>query len=461
LILLLVCLGAGTMCASAQGSSILFLRDSNIWIANPDGSGPRQVTSDGTSGSPYLYVSTAKQGSPAVVGFLRYDASGSPSFVYGTVNPDGSGYATDPASGMAGFTQGDDHQMALDAVGDRIAWSRATNIGHGETFSPYSVGIDGSNEESVSRAGSAVDTIFGDPTGQSLLFDDNVASDYRDANNSAEGWPLAPAVCTHGTSASGFVRQLPVGDGGTLAAPAAYYCPAGNTDLFQPALSPDGQTIAAAANTTPNSGSNPSFTSGQPRLVVFPTSAVASGSTPTSLTFLTPDGPSAGRPDFSPDGTQIVFSGPDGIYVVPTAGGSATKVLDNASIPAWSPYTLPAGGTGGIGGTGGTGGTGGSGGTTGGTASRPDTRISGRAISKRRHSAAFKFKAIGHAAGFQCALVKHRKLRRGHRQPKPTFSRCSSPKAYEHLAHATYTFYVRAGNAAGYDLTPAGTSFRI
>src|SRR5436309_11299743 len=98
------------MCAPAQASSIMFLRDSNIWIANPDGSAAKQVTADGTSASPYLFVSTAKQGNPALVGFLRYEASGSPAFVYGTVHPDGSGYTPVPVSGMAGFTQGDDHQ---------------------------------------------------------------------------------------------------------------------------------------------------------------------------------------------------------------------------------------------------------------------------------------------------------------------------------------------------------------
>jgi hypothetical protein len=149
-------------------------------------------------------------------------------------------------------------------------------------------------------------------------------------------------------SASGLVRQeaQPLQSNVAGPQPLAYYCPAGNTDLFQPALSPDGQTIVAQALTTPNTGSNPSLPSGQPRLVTFPVSAAASGATPTPLTFLTPDGLGAGRPDFSPDGTQVAFSGPDGVYVMPAGGGTPQRVLTDASNPAWSPYTLPSQGPG-------------------------------------------------------------------------------------------------------------------
>jgi hypothetical protein len=90
--------------------------------------------------------------------------------------------------------------------------------------------------------------------------------------------------------------------------------------------------------------------------------------------------------------------------------------------------------------------------------SRPNTKLTGKSISKRMHSASVKFKAVGRASGFQCALVKKRT---GRKLPKPRFSRCGSPKAYKHLRHASYKFYVRALNAAGHDLTPAMASFSI
>lgn len=59
---------------------------------------------------------------------------------------------------------------------------------------------------------------------------------------------------------------------------------------------------------------------------------------------------------------------------------------------------------------------------------------------------------------FECALVNHKAA---HRPPKPWFSSCSSPERYTHLAHGSYTFYVRARNGAGADPTPAKASFTI
>ena len=82
----------------------------------------------------------------------------------------------------------------------------------------------------------------------------------------------------------------------------------------------------------------------------------------------------------------------------------------------------------------------------------PGTKVTKAKISSKHQQATFSFKAIGTATGFQCALVK--KL-------KPTFKACKSPKTYEHLKPAKYTFEVRAFNAFGTDLTPAKKSFTI
>src|SRR5215213_5661011 len=54
----LAALGIGAMLALASAApvaadSLVFIRDSNVWLSNPDGSGQYQVTLDGTATSPY------------------------------------------------------------------------------------------------------------------------------------------------------------------------------------------------------------------------------------------------------------------------------------------------------------------------------------------------------------------------------------------------------------------------
>jgi hypothetical protein len=52
----LAALGIGAVLAlapPAMADSLVFIRDNNVWLSNPDGSGQYQVTLDGTAGSPY------------------------------------------------------------------------------------------------------------------------------------------------------------------------------------------------------------------------------------------------------------------------------------------------------------------------------------------------------------------------------------------------------------------------
>jgi DNA-binding beta-propeller fold protein YncE len=71
----------------------------------------------------------------------------------------------------------------------------------------------------------------------------------------------------------------------------------------------------------------------------------------------------------------------------------------------------------------------------------PRTRITKAVISSKHRDAKFSFRAIGSATGFRCALVKP--------HHRPAFSSCRSPKSYRDLKPASYTFEVRALNAAG------------
>ena len=64
-ILLIAALAAGALLAApaaAGASSIVFAKNGNVWLANPDGSGQYQVTLDGTPGDPYESPSQADDG---------------------------------------------------------------------------------------------------------------------------------------------------------------------------------------------------------------------------------------------------------------------------------------------------------------------------------------------------------------------------------------------------------------
>jgi hypothetical protein len=49
--------------ATASADSIVYIKDGNVWLANPDGSGHYQVTLDGTPTDPYESPSQADDGS--------------------------------------------------------------------------------------------------------------------------------------------------------------------------------------------------------------------------------------------------------------------------------------------------------------------------------------------------------------------------------------------------------------
>ncbi|HET9101995.1 MAG TPA: PASTA domain-containing protein [Solirubrobacteraceae bacterium] len=309
---------------SADASSIFFIRDGNIWAAAPDGSRAVAVTTDGTPSSPYDFVASAK--TAPVLAFHRGGNSGSQ---FGSLKPDGTGITVNPDN--ASMEVANQFFTHLDAAGDRMTWAQKRHTSDLQYFAA-SVGLDASAPQEIYHAASTMDArnvTFGDPAGSSLLFTD-VGTNYAIAGSE---------VCDATDSYTDvLVLQTPAALGsGAAPDPTAVYC-ADNTILSAPALSPDGSTIAAEADST-TAGS-----SGQ--IVTIPIGGgVASASAQSPLTPLTPANSGDTLPDFSPDGSQIVFQGPGNtIDTVSTAGGPATQILTNASVPAWSPYTLPASG---------------------------------------------------------------------------------------------------------------------
>lgn len=73
---------AGACCAAAlvgpapaAADSLVFIKDGNVWLSNPDGSGQYQVTQDGTADNPYMSPSQADDGTIVVA---RDEPNGGP-----------------------------------------------------------------------------------------------------------------------------------------------------------------------------------------------------------------------------------------------------------------------------------------------------------------------------------------------------------------------------------------------
>ena len=99
--------------------------------------------------------------------------------------------------------------------------------------------------------------------------------------------------------------------------------------------------------------------------------------------------------------------------------------------------------------------------TTGKSATPPPGSVLKQAsVSSRHHSAKFTFAATGDATRFQCALVREPKAKHK-KAPKPSYSKCSSPKTYKHLKRGSYEFFLRAVGPGGTDATPATHRFKI
>ena len=368
LVVILAALGAlGIGAASAQASSIFFIRSSNVWVANPDGSGATQVTTDGGNGYPYVWVSAAKGAEK--VAYLRANDANTPRQEFGTMNPDGSGSAINPDNAnMQPQAVSAGTMVSIDNGGDRLAWPKSYNAFCysicNTDFAAYSEGVDGSDQEHIVST-QATNVTFGDPAGQTLLFNDvGVGSSFSDM----------PAGCQRTTTRYILVRQAPAPTGGTPGTPSVYCVP--NLDLVAPALRPDGQAIAAMQSDN--------LADGTQSIVTMPIDGVANDASATPVTQVTSPG-TAETPDFSPDGTQIAFEGAGNtIDTVPASGGSPQQILTDAGSPAWSRYTLPGGGSGsGSNSGGGSGQTGGGGSTqTGQTCTVP--KLKGKTVAKAR-----------------------------------------------------------------------------
>ena len=90
----------------------------------------------------------------------------------------------------------------------------------------------------------------------------------------------------------------------------------------------------------------------------------------------------------------------------------------------------------------------------------PNTRLLTEHISSKRHSARFRFTAVGGATRFQCALLRT-PTRKHAKMPSPRYSACRSPKIFSRLKVGRYVLRVRAIGAGSAEEIPAIYRFKI
>jgi hypothetical protein len=296
--------------ASAAAGSIAFVREHNIWIAAPDGSNAKQLTSAGG----YEFVSAAKGSGAPLLGFSQLTSSGT---AYGVLSAAGGApqaLTTKPQPADPFF------DANIDAAGDRLnyVWQLADPSVPGG-YRPVFAVANVNGTPNLEGGGFAVqNTDFADPGGQTVVWSGLVHGAFSPSNADS---------CAEGQVGLGI--ETPAGEGGLDGGqPTEVICPAGDATT-QPSASPDGTKIAA---TVTASGGGNSI------IEVFAKANAAPG------TALTAPALNASEPDWSPDGTQIAVAGANNtIWTMPAQGGAPTEILTNATRPAWTPYVIPGG----------------------------------------------------------------------------------------------------------------------
>jgi dipeptidyl aminopeptidase/acylaminoacyl peptidase len=287
--------GAATLCAapSAGADALLYRCGPNLCRVAPDGTGRKQLTSDGRPEGPtYSWLSASRDGSRMAVSKATY------AYVL-----DGSGRQLGgalPRGGIALVAQiaPDASQVVtLELLGETQPPPFTAPPGTPPTFGfiPYMfiTKPDGSGREAVARA--VVNTAW---DGGRLL---------RDDGSSQPPYPRGVCLLASNTDfeCERDVARDPV------------------NDLSAPAVSPDGRLLAVARSPSEqNAGVGP--------IVLYD---VGTGQLIRTLT----GGSGDGLPNFSPDSRRLAFSRGNDIYVIAVDGapGSERRIVSGGLQPVW------------------------------------------------------------------------------------------------------------------------------
>jgi hypothetical protein len=305
---LLVCVG------SAHASSWVYVKDHNVWLANPDGTGARQLTTDGSEELPYASPSQADDGTILAGRGLRFVKLDRQGHQIGPLLP--SILVGKPANALA--VGPFDPKLSPD--GHKLVYWIGT----------WSTWFDYGTSTSWTDPRDAViwqDADSGAQLGFTMFYEKpSWLQDSRHALLSQPGNRLAAQIV--GSAIAGSHNDVTHVFTDSDSKPAGEYY---SQDVGDPELTPAGDKLVALRG--PNAETIRFYDTRSGRPVV---SACGLGE---------PVGGSAADPTWAPDGSAVAWAEGDGIWTTPVAALDSTdcswaqphRIIAGASQPDWGP----------------------------------------------------------------------------------------------------------------------------
>jgi hypothetical protein len=289
-------LAAMLVAAPAWADSIVYIKDANVWLANPDGSGQYQVTLDGTADSPYSAPSQANDGALMAVKGRGTSAQ----FHHLRQNGD----LIDPPFAHSAPTHPQDAQLSPDGRLIAYHWS----FGNPKTFFSYSNRFTAGEE--ITNGVNFQNPAWMSNSRVFLSFGASATYTYDLGNQDATPWFADSA-----------------------------------TTVYDPDLDASNSRIVVIGNRD----------SGNPETLTFFATNGPPPAAPTRMPcFITnPVGGSFDDPTFAPDGTALAWAEGDGVwratvgtYDSPDCAAAFTAgglIIPGASEPDWGPTDVNPG----------------------------------------------------------------------------------------------------------------------